>query len=277
MDRRITPANGRVAARGLEGRVTAEDFVDPVPRQVTGNPFLCAAPWGHHDRQLLRGDDFDLYETRDDWAYGRAAKDGYCGWLPAAALVDPVAPTHRIAVRSTWVYPSAGVRGGPLYDLHFGSRVAAIGQSGRWTEILSGGITGFVPTAHLRSVDSREADPLEVLRLYLGTPYLWAGNTGFGIDCSGLVQAALLACGIACPGDSDLQEAALGRPLAEHEPLRPRDLVFWDGHVAMVADDDRFLHAYGHAMLTGYEPVATAIPRILAAGNPVTSRRRIDF
>jgi cell wall-associated NlpC family hydrolase len=277
MDRRVTPANGRVAARGLEGQVEAERFVEPVPRQVIGYPFLLAEPGGGRDRQVLRGDLFDVYDRTGGWAYGRARKDGYCGWLPETALTEPAGQTHRVAVRTTWACPIPGVRQPALYDLHFGSRVRALGQSGGWTEIVSAGVTGFVPTLHLKPADSHESDPLDVARLFLGTPYLWAGNTGFGIDCSGLVQAALLACGLDCPGDSDLQEAALGRPLDPDEPLRPRDLLFWNGHVAMLAEEGRLLHANGAAMLTVYEPLDAAIARILAAGDPVTSRRRLEF
>jgi cell wall-associated NlpC family hydrolase len=117
---------------------------------------------------------------------------------------------------------------------------------------------------------------VRVLRLFEGTPYLWAGNTGFGIDCSGLVQAALIACGIACPGDSDLQEAAVGRPLSSGTPLRARDLVFWKGHVAMLADDATLLHANGAAMSVAWERLPAAIARMEGLGLPVRAVRRLD-
>ncbi len=118
-------------------------------------------------------------------------------------------------------------------------------------------------------------DPVEVAERFLGTPYLWAGNTGDGIDCSGLVQVACLACGIACPGDSDLQARALGEPLGADAPLRRLDLLFWKGHVAMVADAGRFLHASGHHMAVVYEEIDVTLKRIAARpeGAPVARRR----
>jgi cell wall-associated NlpC family hydrolase len=132
-----------------------------------------------------------------------------------------------------------------------------------------------VPEAHLRPLDTPETDPVAVLKRFIGTPYVWAGNTGFGIDCSGLVQAALLACGQPCPGDSDLQEQALGRPLAAGEPLERGDLIFWKGHVAMAVDEATLIHANAHAMAVAYEGAATAIARIEAqGGGQTTSRRR---
>jgi len=52
-----------------------------------------------------------------------------------------------------------------------------------------------------------------VAEQFVGTPYLWGGKNSFGVDCSGLVQAALNATGIGCPRDSDMQQAGLGKEL----------------------------------------------------------------
>lgn len=275
MDRRLTPFSGRVAAEALRGQVAAEAFVVPEPRQVTDNPFLCAEPAGKRDRQLLTGDDFAVIERHAGWAFGQAGKDGYCGWLPEAALVAPVVPTHRVAARTSWLMPEPSVKPVALADLHFGARLRWLGEEGKWARVAVAGQEGWLPKVHLRALDRPETDPTAVLRLFEGTPYLWAGNTGFGIDCSGLVQAALLACGVDCPGDSDLQEQALGRPLPENEALRPGDLVFWRGHVAMMADDTRLLHANGFAMAVAWEEAGAAIARIAGEGHALISRRRL--
>ena len=97
-----------------------------------------------------------------------------------------------------------------------------------------------------------------------------------GIDCSGLVQIACLACDIPCPGDSDVQEGALGSPLPEDAPLQRGDLLFWRGHVAWVSDPDTLLHANAHHMAVSFEPLREAIARIDAQGDgPVTARKRL--
>ncbi len=87
-------------------------------------------------------------------------------------------------------------------------------------------------------------------------------DQSLGLDCSGLVQIALTACGIACPRDSDMQELALGtcrRPMSD---LRRGDLVFWKGHVAIVRDRETLVHANAHHMAVAIEPIAEAIARI---------------
>jgi cell wall-associated NlpC family hydrolase len=132
-----------------------------------------------------------------------------------------------------------------------------------------------VPKPHLRPISHPFRDPVTVAQLFFGTPYLWGGNSAFGIDCSGLVQAALLACGIACPGDSDLQ-AALGNTVPDDAPMLRGDLIFWKGHVAMVVDDQTLIHANAHHMAVAYEPIDAAIARIKAqGGGTVTGRRRL--
>jgi cell wall-associated NlpC family hydrolase len=154
--------------------------------------------------------------------------------------------------------------------LPFGARLTVTGTHATFAETPE----GFVPLAHLRAADAPLTDPVAVATLFLGTPYLWGGNSRAGIDCSGLVQAALLACGLPCPGDSDLQEG-LGHDVPERADLRAGDLLFWKGHVALVADATRVLHATGHFMSTVFEATDTAIARIAAAGHPVIARRRL--
>ncbi|MGB1209466.1 MAG: C40 family peptidase, partial [Paracoccaceae bacterium] len=134
---------------------------------------------------------------------------------------------------------------------------------------------GHIPTQHLAPLPHAFPDPAAVAELFLGTPYLWGGNSRWGIDCSGLVQAAFLACGIPCPGDSDQQQAALGPRLPPQTPKQRGDLLFWRGHVAWVVDAQTLLHANAHHMAVAHEPIETAILRIAAQGDgPMTAHIR---
>jgi cell wall-associated NlpC family hydrolase len=179
-----------------------------------------------------------------------------------------------VSARQSHLYPEEGMKVPPFCRLPFGARLQVIGLEGRWALTPR----GLVHRSHIRKLEEHETDPVEVAERFLGTPYLWAGNTGDGIDCSGLVQAAFLACGIDCPGDSDLQAARLGAEVAPDAPVRRGDLFFWKGHVAMARDPETLIHANAYRMAVTHEPLEQAVDRIAAQGDgPVTLRRRVPL
>ena len=129
------------------------------------------------------------------------------------------------------------------------------------------------PRGHLAPIGAGFVEPTATAERFLGTPYLWGGRDSVGIDCSGLVQQALYAGGLACPRDSDLQ-ARLGDP-AKPETLARGDLVFWRGHVGMMLDEARLIHANAWHMAVAIEPLAEALERIArrGGGDPTAFRR----
>jgi cell wall-associated NlpC family hydrolase len=141
---------------------------------------------------------------------------------------------------------------------------------------LEGG--GCVLKAMIAPLGAAAGDPAAVAEDFVGVPYLWGGKSYEGLDCSGLVQLALQASGIKAPRDSHMIEAAVGMPLegASEASLRRCDLVFWKGHVGMMLDERRIIHANGHHMKVVIEPLSVMIARIAATGGgTVTSVRRI--
>lgn len=275
-DRRLLRSNGRVAHLSLQGQVAAERFVQGRMHRVTGTKAaLLDRPGGGRERELLYGQGFTVLEEEGGHAFGFAERDGYVGYIAADRLTPRDAPpTHLVHVRQTWAKAAPDLKAGDeAMPLCHGSQVRLTGADGAWARIDGG---AWVPAVHLAPIDARAADPVAVAETYLGAPYLWGGNSSLGIDCSGLVQAACLACGIACPGDSDQQEAELGQALPADAELTRGDLLFWKGHVALVVDDARMIHANAHHMAVAYEGMTEAIARIGAqGGGGVTARRRL--
>ena len=90
-------------------------------------------------------------------------------------------------------------------------------------------------------------DYVAIAGRFLETPYLWGGRSGFGIDCSALVQLSMLMAGQKVARDSDMQAQTLGTEIGR-DGLRRGDLVFWPGHVGIIEDHDTLLHATGATM-----------------------------
>ncbi len=275
LDPRLTPARPDLAAGHLRGRVEAARYADGTVQEViAGQAPVRNAP-GHHATMLteaLKGERVTVYETDEEgWAWGQLERDLYVGWLPASALLTPqAAPTHKVAALRTFAFPEPSIKAPPADALPLGARVPVL-RTGNGFAVTPG---GFIPAQHVAPLDANEADFVAVAERFLGTPYLWGGKTSLGIDCSGLVQVSLTACGVACPRDSDMQEAALGAPV-QPDQLRRGDLVFWKGHVAVARDAATLIHANAFHMAVAIEPVAEALARIEASGGKVTSVRRI--
>ncbi|MCR9108340.1 NlpC/P60 family protein [Marivita sp. XM-24bin2] len=279
-DRRSLWSNGRVAHSSLLGRSEADVYTDGTLHQVSRPPLaaICGAPFGERDRELLWGQCFNVLEVSDGWAFGYTLYDGYAGYIEEQNLEPSKSPaTHRISVRQTMALtePDFKATRAKQIPLSLGSEVRVKGSDGTWATLNGAPHALYVPSRHLTPLDRRATDPVSVAELLLGTPYVWGGNSAFGIDCSGLVQIACKACGLPCPGDSDQQMAQLGETLDPGTPAKRGDLLFWKGHVGWVSDPDTLLHANAHSMSVTYEPLAKAIERIAAQGDPILRHARL--
>ena len=216
IDRRLLPANDRVAAVELKGQVPSKAYVEgEIRRIITPVADLhCQTDASQLDRQLLRGDRFRVLEDRGHFTFGQADRGGYVGYVTTAALGTWQAPTHWISARASLAFSTPDFKTPGPTPLSHGCHEHVIAQTGRFSETSDG---VFIPTAHLRAVTDPAQDPVTEAERLIGAPYLWGGNSSAGLDCSGLVQGALIACGIACPGDSDQQQADLGEYLSDDD------------------------------------------------------------
>jgi cell wall-associated NlpC family hydrolase len=274
LDPRLTPARADLAAAELAGKVEAARFVEGRPARiaVASVPLRrrpeAAAPW---DTEALFGESATVYDQRDGWAWVQLERDGYVGYLEGAALGRPATATHRVTALRAHAYPGASIKAPHVLALSLGARVEIVAESG---DFLIDGAGRHFWARHLAPLDSVEPDFVAVAERFEHCPYLWGGRTSQGIDCSGLVQAALTAAGVAAPRDSDMLER-LGEALAPDAPLRRGDLVFWKGHVGVMRDSATLLHANGYHMAVVSEPPAEARTRISASGGGgITSIRR---
>ena len=214
---RASLRRGVISRQASCSAVASARFVDGALYEVVAPqaPLRAApSPEASLQTEALKGERITVYEINEEgWAWGQLESDGYVGYLPAGALHKPGAPpTHRVTALRTLIFPGPSIRLPPVESNAFGCLLAITRTEGPLAVTASG---GYVPARHLAPVAAIEMDFVAVAERFVGSPYLWGGKTSFGLDCSGLVQIALAACGISCPRDSDMQEKAVGEPVAD--------------------------------------------------------------
>jgi cell wall-associated NlpC family hydrolase len=266
-DRRLNAYRPDLAEEALRGSVDAPHYVSGTPAHVAV-PVASLRPRPDAaagiDTQVLFGESVQVLDRADGWAWVKSGFDGYVGYIEEDALSSQVPPpTHIVAVPRTFAYSGADLRTPAAFALSIGSRLTVVGESEtRGTRYLTLAGGQSVVAGHCLPIGEAASDDYVAIAIrFLEAPYLWGGRSGFGLDCSALVQLSMMMAGRTAPRDSDMQAAGLGTPISREE-LRRGDLVFWKGHVAIMEDDATILHANGHTMSVAREGLDAAIERI---------------
>ena len=289
-DRRLTPARGDLAAEHLIGEVEADRYVEGETWQVIAGAAAirrAPAPDAGQETQMLFGETFTAYEVADGWAWGQARLDDYVGYVAVEALAPgpAIPPTHRVTALRTFRYAEPDLKSAVLGALPMNAKLqAGTGAGDKYVREARG---GWVAAQHLAPLADKAPDPAGIAQLFLNVPYLWGGRDSAGLDCSGLVQNALERAGTMIPRDTDMQEAwcadhakALFVRKKERDDwsglvLARNDLLFWKGHVAMMIDATRMIHANATAMAVSVDEARGFAGNVSAEAGPVQAIYRL--
>ncbi|RKN84147.1 C40 family peptidase [Paenibacillus ginsengarvi] len=227
---------------------------------------------GKLETQALYGEKAILLETRGDWAKvivpeQPTSRDerGYPGWLPLWQLSpesEPAAsldsPTAVIRTRSAFLFDDPEGKQ-PFLEVSFNTKLPVAEELGSVFAVCTpaDGVK-YVPKASVLYICGNgpgDAAPpigeqlVHMAKQFLGLPYLWAGLSGFGFDCSGFTYSLYRFYGIPIPRDAS-DQSKIGRAV-DKDGLRAGDLLFFahqDGsgsihHVGMYAGDGEMIHA----------------------------------
>ncbi|HEQ99885.1 MAG TPA: hypothetical protein ENO22_11160 [candidate division Zixibacteria bacterium] len=195
--------------------------------------------------QAVFGQKAEILKRKQKYFYIQC-EDGYRGWVNQSHVVKlkTGSPLYaqsvvRVPVAEIYRMPKSRTVSGRL---SFGSRI-------EYDQKLSGmlhlvDVEGWISEADLRlkkppRISARAI--VTTLKMFLGIPYLWGGKSGFGLDCSGLVQIVYGFYGYDLPRDSKDQRNK-GRRVSRKN-LKPGDLLFSPGHVAVYLGKGSIIHS----------------------------------
>lgn len=278
LDKRMYVFTSDLADIRLQGKVDADRFVSGTAVQFVAPYSAMHGTAQSNSMQLtqaLMGETALMFENQNGWAWVQLDDDGYVGYVRSETISETILPTtHIIRASLTLLYPKADLKSQPVQYLPMNAKLCVLGEEGPYSELATG---GYVFTKHIDAANVHQTDYVSIAEKFLNVTYLWGGKTQLGLDCSGLVQVALQATGVAAPRDTDMQEKSLGAELLVNDldGLKRGDLVFWEGHVGIMYDESNLLHANGFHMQTVIEPLKLAATRIADLHKSITSLKRL--
>jgi len=291
VDRRLTPVRDDLAADFLRGTVEAPRFAPGTPMEVTAGvaPIMrMPAAIAPRETELLFGEPFTVYEVDGGWAWGQSGNDGYVGYVAAGSLSAPTGQKAiRITALRTLIFSQPDIKSAPFGFVSMNA-LATNEQDAKTTQdfvpiTLADGSTGYLVSNHCAAIHETSPDFVAEAEKYLYTPYLWGGRSSLGLDCSALVQNAIMRAQAVTADDkpvlrdTDMQELSLGTQVSTNleVSLKRGDLIFWKGHVGIMVDADIMIHANGTYMMVTRNNVRDFATMVEGSTGPVTSVRRI--
>lgn len=206
--------------------------------------------------------------------------DDYSGWVHYAAITRMsfdeyhawnAAPKAVVTALQGVVYAKSSTRSATVSDVVAGDRLKLIKKRGAWLKVeFPDGRQGWVQRKvamverewRMKLDQSPEAI-LETAKSMLGFPYIWAGMSPKGMDCSGYVRTVLFMHDIIIPRDAGPQ-SKVGEMIEDRDSLQPGDLVFFGtrrengrprvSHVGFYLGDEKFIHSLGYVKIGSFNP-----------------------
>tara|TARA_B100000780_G_scaffold194112_3_gene136893 strand:+ start:52 stop:813 length:762 start_codon:yes stop_codon:yes gene_type:complete len=246
---------------------------------VTRSAPLMAAPdpYSGLTSELLYGEVVETISHSGDFLQCKNLSDDYTGYVTKESLSEEIiAPTHKIIRLHSNIYAEPDFKTIPITHLAFLSGLTLTGEIENGFAEIEGG--GWIWNDDLAPIHFKAASPLNTAKMFLGVPYLWGGKTSRGLDCSALVQIAMEHSGHHISRDSkDQQKSGIGSSVqfdgSEHpKGLQAGDLVFFKGHVGIMADSEHIVNATSRTMDVRIEPLKDIVSHY---DGGITSIRRL--
>lgn len=200
-----------------------------------------------------------LEEVQGEWYFVETEYD-YKGYIHSSNMIldDENGVSWKKRAKNIIIHPVVDVMPNPNYKgyvvqlLTKGATIISTGKiEDNWVEIeLVNGKYGWIRKDFTREkielgsdIDKTELRKklVDTALTYLGTQYRWGGKSPLGIDCSGLCSITYLMNGIKIYRDAVLKEEYMKS--ISIEDIKPGDLIFFPGHVAMYIGDDKYVHS----------------------------------
>ena len=213
--------------------------------------------------QILYGEKFKILSKKKGWVKIKTSFDNYQGYIKNDKFNQNFRPTHKICKLKSKIFKQINNKFLPTNDfLCFASSVSMRNAKNNYIEFEK---NKWIKKKDLQKINHYEKNYIKILKLFLGSKYLWGGKTYRGIDCSALIQIYFYYNRIFFPRDSRDQMSFCKKRLKKK--VNKGDIIFWKGHVGMCLSQKSFIHAYGPKKKVLIMPINFTIKKIEKTAN----------
>ena len=188
--------------------------------------------------QILYGEKFKILSKKKYWLKIKTKFDNYSGFIKNKNYTINHKPTHKIfSLKATVINKSDNTK---TY-LPFASKISIIQERKDCIEYEK---NKWIKKKDIRKIKHIEKDYLKILKLFIGTKYMWGGKTYQGVDCSAILQLFFYYNCKFYPRDTKEQIMYSSKNI-KRKTFKKGDVIFWDGHVAICINSKKLIHAYG--------------------------------
>jgi len=222
--------------------------------------------------QMLHGENFSILKKMGNWCKIKLHTDNYVGFIINKKFAQPIKPTHKVSVLKANIYRKPSDKAKQNKKLTFASKIHSKKKYGSFTKFEN----QWIKTKDLKPINYTDKNIFSKINLYKGKKYKWGGKNFNGLDCSGLVQLFFNFNNKFCPRDTKDQLNYLKKKV-KLQNIKKNDLIFWQGHVAIILSKNKLIHAYGPSKKVLIMNINCAIKRIEKTANlKVIGARRIN-
>ncbi len=205
---------------------------------------------GGLETQVLHGEAMRVLGREAGWLHVETILDDYKGYVWELDLSPTMqSSTHKIMVPRAVVYQEPSFKSAAEFELNMNARIYVRERLETQEGLMMRCALGWLYADQVIGVHQYASDFVAVAMQFLETPYGWGWRSS-KVDCSALLQHALIATGISCPRNSGQQAASLGKQIPfpkEGEYYLRGDLVFWTEakgkHIVIMVDGVNCIHA----------------------------------
>ena len=192
--------------------------------------------------QILYGEKFKVLSKKKEWLKIKTNFDNYIGYIKKTNKFNQnFKPNYKIYKLRSRIFKKINNKFLPTNNfLYFASGVSLKNQTKIFVEFEK---NKWIKKKDLRKINHYEKDSLKIIKLFVGSKYLWGGKTTKGIDCSALIQTYFYYNRIFFPRDTKDQIKFCKKKLKKK--FLKGDIIFWKGHVGICVNNSKFIHAYG--------------------------------